>query len=138
MIRDATHADVPDLLAMAKEFAAAAYPEIELVAADFMTTCNELVSRETGVLLVSDRGMLGALIYPMYFNAGHLHAQELFWWDRGGEGAQLRTTLEDRARDAGAATLAMLCVDTLRPEAVAAVYGRAGYRPGERSFIKVL
>ncbi len=111
------------------------------VAADFMA-CDQ------AVVLVGDGqigavGMAAAMAYPMWFNSGHLTAQELFWWVepefRGGTmGAELRRGLEDWAKCMGCLTMEMGLIEGLRSEALAEVYERAGYAPKERIFCKRL
>lgn len=136
MIRDATVEDIPFIVDLGRKFAAITYPEIDYDPETTAASLRGLIDSEAGVLLVSERGMIGAVLFPMFFNAGHLHCQEMFWWDEGGEGRALLRALEARARERGARTITMVCLDDIRPGVFAKLYTRAGYRPAERFFIK--
>ena len=87
--------------------------------------------------------MAAALAYPAYFNAGHIQAQELFWWvdeeaRSSGAGRALLEALEGWARAVGAHSLTMISLAALDGERVAKLYERAGYRRSELTFIKRL
>ncbi len=148
MIRDATEDDIPEILVMGRKFFdLAGWPEIaEWDDASVTATLNHLIGSDDGVLLVVEHdgivGMAGALLYPFYFNAKHRTGQELFWWAesgaRGREALALFDALEDRAREQGAMSFAMITVEGLRSETLGRYYRRRGYRAAENTFIKSL
>lgn len=131
-----------DCLRMGRAFAEAA----GLVSDDcsMLQTLRALMS-DGGLYVVGEpvRGMAGVLVYPAYFNAAQISAQELFWWvdpqARGtGAGRMLLDALEAHARERGAHTLTMIALDDVDGERVANLYRSQGYRPLERNFVKVL
>lgn len=141
-IRKATLADIPRIVDMGRRFfEAMANPLIgdyseEAAAA----TAKMLIESDDGILLVGPHGMAGALVYPFYMT-GQSTAQELFWWvdpDHRGMGQMLLTALESAARAKGAETMTMIALENLNPDAVGAIYRRAGYRPSEHSYIRRL
>lgn len=87
--------------------------------------------------------MAGAALFPSFFDAQTLMAQELFWWvgeehRRSGVAVQLLDAVEAAARRMGAKVLLMLCIDQLDGERVAQIYKRRGYKPAERLFMRRL
>jgi GNAT superfamily N-acetyltransferase len=115
---------------------------------DFSTTIANTMVSDRGLALVGDGpigavGMVVAIAYPVYFNFSHSTAQELVWWVepeyRGGPlGAELRKGLEDWAHAKGCLTMEMGALETLRPEALEALYQRKGYGQKERIYCKRL
>lgn len=86
-------------------------------------------------------GMIGALVYPAWFNKRHLTGQELFWWVdpawRGrGHGMALYRRLMARIEAQRLASFTMGSTETLKPAALARFYRREGYVPTERLFAK--
>ena len=122
----------------------------------FSKFVTNLMGRDEAVVLVGDCrigetdifttpvvGMAAAVAYPCWFDDSHLTAQELFWWVepefRGGTlGTELRTGLEDWAREKGCLTMEMGALDAQRPEALAHLYERKGYGAKDRIFAKRL
>ena len=137
MIRDATEADIPRILEMgAKFFRAMNRHEVgEYSEAAAESTTRLLI--ENGILLVSENGMVGGLVYPFYMT-GRLTAQEFFWWSEDGKGRELMDAFEKRAKEMGAETIQMIALESLDPQRVGKIYERAGYKPAERSYIKVV
>lgn len=142
LTRTATDDDLPDCLRMAREFCkAAGLPGDD---GSMLATLRTLM--DAGGLFVTGspvHGMAGVLVYPAYFNTSRIAAQELFWWvdpdaRRSGAGRALLGAIEAYARQAGAHTLTMICLDDVDGDRVAAFYRSEGYRPLERNFVKVL
>jgi GNAT superfamily N-acetyltransferase len=140
LIRRATVADLPALVAMAQRFhEASGYGDIaEFDALSFATT---LQSAPNVVVLVAEKdgliGMAGALVYPMYFNLQHVTAQEMFWWvepEHRGIGSKLFDALEEEVKKMGAQSLTMIAIE--RFSWVGSYYEKRGFRPSERSFIR--
>lgn len=149
-IRDAGEADIPQLLAMAARFCEASghadHAAFDPASMERSLRC--LIGGEDGILLVAEEdgslaGMAGGLVYPLYFAAGRLTGQELFWWVepafRGsGAGLALVRGMEGAARNKGAGTFVMGALESLRPGAVGALYERSGYRPMEHLYLRRL
>lgn len=88
-------------------------------------------------------GIAGAMIYPLYFSPQHSIAQELWWWltpkARGsGAGKAMFDRIETWAKDKGADAVFALSLANQKPEAMAKIYKRLGYRPLEQTYIKGL
>ena len=115
---------------------------------NFSQVCANFMDSNQAVILVGEGkkvavGMAAALAYPCWFDAGHLTAQELFWWVepeyRGAAvGKELRNGLEDWACERGCLTMEMGALEAARPEALAHLYARKGYGAKERIFVKRL
>lgn len=88
-----------------------------------------------GVVLMTDRGCLGATLVPEWFNGARLLACELFWHADGG-GLDLLRGFERWARDAGAHEIRMASLSAL-PRAGRLLLAR-GYTPAETSYRKDL
>lgn len=147
MIRAATHADLPELTDMAHAF----FHEAEwndIAQWDDMSataTMASMLDAPNKVLLVDEtdgllQGMIGAVIYPFWFNHNELTSQELFWYVlptfRRGTGFKLLKALELAVKAKGAASIMMVSTATLRPEVLEFYYKKQGYRPSERTYIK--
>lgn len=99
---------------------------------------------EGGVFLVAENdgevvGSIGVLIYPLYFNSGHLTAQEMFWWvepEHRGCGNDLRIAVEMECQKRGVRTVTMIALES--HNGVGKLYERAGYSPMEHSYMKRL
>lgn len=143
-IRDAKIDDFPDLYRMAIAFAAAA--ELPKVDPDTFYRSVEMLIGD-GILKVAINsaicGGAGALVFPHFWNESEIVAQELFWWvdesaRKSSAAIRLLSEMEQAAREKGAASLIMLTLDKLNPEALGRLYIRRGYKPQERAFIKEL
>jgi GNAT superfamily N-acetyltransferase len=147
-IRRPEYADLGRYTELAVEFIAAA-PISKLVeitpdnVADFLVRAID--NPDVGMwMAVKDGavvGICGALRYPLYFGPQHIIVQELWWWltpDARGSGAgqALYKTLEDWAKENGAAAIFMIALDDDRVEKTSKFYARAGYKPLERTFAK--
>lgn len=112
-------------------------------------TLHSLIEKDNGCLLVvaSDAGhvlgMVGGLAFPLYFNAEHLTAQELFWWvapdKRGlGIGKALLHEFQDWARGVGATTCVMVAYESTTDDPIVKMYRLHGYHPLERHYMRTL
>lgn len=139
-IRDATIDDIPAMLVMAEKFIEKAWAHVGVPFDE--STCAGLLSRlidsETGILLIGDRCMFGGIVYPWHFNNNYLTAQELFWWSESRSGLLLLKEAEARAREMGAKTFNMACMDHMGSATLAQFYQRRGYTPNEHIFIREL
>lgn len=149
MIREAESADIPALVEMGEAFFAAAGLD-KITTYDKLSTArtlSNLIISPDGVVLVWDRegepvGMVGALLYPFYFNVRHRHGNELFLWCNADAparaGVSLIRALERWALDNGAQSFAMTALSQLRPDAVRKLYERDGYHASDATYIKRL
>lgn len=130
MVRDATLADVPDLVAMGGKFIAhSAYagrlrddPEAR---AGLM---RRLIENDDGAVFVLEggRGMIGMIAYRHPIS-GDLVAGEVFWWCECGRGVELF-----RAAEAWAIGFGVTAIQMVAPNArVGRLYERLGYAPLE-------
>ena len=138
MIREATENDLDEILRMGELFC-----EQAGIAADklsMLKTAVDLMTSETGVLLVGEGCMAGALIYPMYMNNDLTAAQEMFWWvdenkRSSGAGKALMTALEGWAKNIGANRMMMIGLAN-SPSHVDHFYRQNGYMPQEITYWK--
>ena len=148
MIRLATADDMDALLEMGRNFVAATVEDsMGFDAESLKGTMLALIDSDDGALFVAEGdgliGMIGGILYPAYFNKGQKTGQELFWWvepqSRGGKDAvQLMRALMQWAQEAGAGTFSMLSIEPLRIDSVERLYLRNGFKPLERTYMKVL
>lgn len=136
MIRRATIDDLSRAVAFAVEFHA------ESVHADIPVNIEALSAFmagliEQGAVFLSNRGLIGGVIAPAYFNPEHRMAVELFWWAPT-DGQPLRRAWEDWAVQQGAATSNLTSQVNARSQAIEKMYRRAGYVPTEVTFVKRL
>ena len=140
MIRHAEISDLPEIIRMCTAFCkTVGVPIDEQSAID--TTVN-LINSDLGVALIGDGSMAGAIAFPMFFNKNILAAQELVWWvdkDKrsGGEGMEMLKALESWAGSVGAKQLIMLSMSDTSPQHVDELYLNNGYKPLEKTFVKV-
>lgn len=117
IVRDATQADLPALVAMGRRFRAeTVYRDRLAEHVDQMTrTAHALIEGAGTVIFVAERdgvliGMLGGGLFTHPL-AGSLYAGELFWWvdpDARGAGLRLLRSFERWARAHGAVCLQMV------------------------------
>lgn len=138
MIREATEADLPRIVAMGERFHAfsdygfAAYDGA--AAAQFVAG---LIANPGGVALVSDHGMLGGMLVPLYFAPAHLVAVETFWWaDR--DGMALLDAFEQWAKAKSASAVTLSCLGNKRDKALGRVFEHRGYAKAETSYMRAL
>ena len=82
---------------------------------------------EHHILIVSETGMIGGYVSPMWVT-GEIIAQEMFWWGD----ASLMRKFEARARELGATAIQMQCLT----DRVAKHYERRGYRKMTTGYLK--
>lgn len=149
MIRRASADDVEIIANLGREFhEEAGWADIaDYRSVDCAETLRRMVDAEGALLLVAEDngeivGMAGAVLFPLYFNAAHLTAQELFWWIkpglRNGEGGRLLDAMENEVRARGCESMIMIALDRVNPDATGRLYRRRGYRASEHSWIRRL
>jgi GNAT superfamily N-acetyltransferase len=148
IVRNAIAEDLPRYLPLAQAFHAAS-PMHGVIAFDvdgysdfYLRAINDpamgvWLAEEDGVVI----GITGALFYPMYFSPTNMVVQELWWWltpeARGkGAGQAMYKTIESWATAKGATALFMIALEDERAGTMANLYGRKGFRPVERTFLK--
>jgi len=147
MIRNATHADIPEIARLGAIFhAQAGWDEIPYNTEDCARSLNNLMDTPSFICLVADEGkitgMAAGVISPVYFNHGHVSGEELFWWvseDAGNmTGLRLLAALEAEAERKGCRTWQMKALSRQNGSRMIKLYERKGYRESELSFIKQL
>ena len=134
MIRAATRDDIPRVVELGAAFhAMCPYRAIPFDPEGFKVFAGKLI--DGGVILLSDDGMIGGLLNPLYFNPAVILAAELFWY-AGTTGRQLREAFEAWAKDQGAHGAAFSGLADDRHAAIRRVFERAGYAPAEQAFFK--
>lgn len=145
MIRNATHADIPEIARLGAIFhAQAGWDEIPYNAEDCARSLNNLMDGSAFICMVADEGqivgMASGVISPVYFNHGHISGEELFWWVSQDAphmtGLRLLDALETEAQRKGCKTWQMKSLARLGGERMVRLYERRGYRSSEQSFIK--
>lgn len=90
---------------------------------------------EHGAIFLSDDGMIGGVLNPLYFNPAYVTAAELFWW-AGRDGTALRLAFEEWGREQGVVGMSFSGIADEHAPAIARVFRRAGYLPIETAFFK--
>lgn len=125
MIRPAVEGDIPRCVGMLRRFflKTGRRGEYRIDAVERMVR----LLMEQGILLVSDKGVIGGLLCPLW-PTGEIVAQEFFWWGD----AVLLGAFETRAREMGATAIQMTALEGR----VARHYARRGYRQLETVWLK--
>lgn len=135
-VRRATEADLPQILDYAVQFHAySPWRSVPMDMAAVETLARGLLTG--GAIFVSESGMCGGILAPLYFAPSRLVATELFWWAPQ-DGQALREAFEGWAREQGAFAAQFSALADDRLPAVARIYRRSGFRPAETAFIKGL
>lgn len=145
MIRRATEADIPAIIAMSRKFYATTHYARTIPIDDESVGKIAAWLIDTGVMLVAEAdgrvcGMVGLAVTPFMFNNGYSSAYEVVWWvdpdAQGiGVGKALLSAVEPACKEAGATTAHMVHLPNSPPQA-AALYERMGYRHSETSYTK--
>jgi hypothetical protein len=134
LIRRATEADLDRIVELGAAFHGySPYREIAFDPEGFREFAAKLV--EGGAVFLSDDGMIGGCLVPLYFNPAVVMGAELFWW-AGKTGKALREAFEGWARDEGAQGVQFSGLTDQREETIRKVFARAGYTAGETAFFK--
>lgn len=137
MIRLATEADIPRIVDMGRKFYRVAWRDDAYDEEATAAALGAMIGG-AGAVFVSERGMIGGVLSPVWCAPSKTMAAELFWWSRDGQGETLLDAFEAWARDVGAGEVRMSNVCGLRGEAVARKLEARGYAPCETSFRKEL
>lgn len=134
MIRPATLEDMPRVVELGAEFLAVGpYAWVPLDRDAFAAAAAKMI--EVGIILLADDGLLGAVLYPFYFNPAVKLAAELFWYSPK-NGRALREAFEAWAIAQGCAGVTCSGLANAREATVRKLFGRAGYQATEVAFVK--
>lgn len=139
--RPAEVRDIPALVEMGRKFhAVSGYGDVPYDENTMVDLFITLV-HSGGIFVVGDKpvGMIGGVVFPVFFNRGSLMAQELFWWSESpGAGKALLDTFEAWAKSLGAERIVMMALDALESDRVGDILKRRGYVPAESNYMKVV
>jgi hypothetical protein len=136
MIRKATHDDLDRIADLGADFHAfSPWREIPFDRDSTKAFCARLV--EGGVILLSDHGMIGGMLNPLYFNPAHIVAVELFWW-ASKDGLALMRAFEDWGAEQGVVGYQFSALGDAQSERMDTLFQRAGYRKVETGYYKDL
>lgn len=146
-IRLASSDDVLRLVEMGEAFHAAAEEPHPFDRQSFIQTLSVLMRDDgSGFVIVAGElgaavGMIGVLVFPVYYSLTHKDAQELFWWaepGHRGRGRELLAMAETTAKAFGAERLINQSLAALKGTKIRRLYLRAGYRLHGEIFVKEL
>lgn len=109
-----------------------------------LTALSGMINDDNTIIFIAKEdeaiGMIGGVIYPVWYNLKMNMAQEFFWYvkpeKRKGVGIKLLQALESEVKSRGVEPFSMLSVEGM-PE-LDGLYSRLGYAPSEKTFIKRL
>ena len=136
MIRRAGIEDIPALLEMGRAFADEAGVTARIGWDDESVSdlLKALIESEDGIVLVSERGMIGGYVAAHPFNRNVRMFVELFWRAEDGHGLALLKAAEAQSEALGAVKSVMVAMDGM--ERTSRLYGRLGYALCEAQYMK--
>lgn len=136
MIREAGFDDIPAVMEMGRKFAddAGVTARIGWDDDSVRDMLETLIENDDGVLLVSERGMIGGFVSAHPFNRNVRVFSELFWRAEDGNGLALLAEAERLAAERGATRSLMVAMDGM--DRTRRLYARLGYAPCEAQFMK--
>jgi hypothetical protein len=136
VIRRAGPEDVEHIAGMAVKFHA--YSPWREVPLDLDAVRNvALACIERGAIFVTEDGMCGGVVQPLYFSPQTTIGAEFFWWAPT-QGGELRAAFEAWAREQGAYAVQFSALGDDRAAATARLYRMAGFEPAETVYLKRL
>jgi len=146
-IRKGTGADISRCVEMAAEFHKIAYGLLGIEFCPISTAASFELCIEHGLLSVAQIdglvvGMVAGVKAPLMMNHNHLVGAELAWWvepdyRKTSAGLKLLKFAENLAIEAGVKMWSMMLLESSEPEKVAKIYDKMGYKPTERTYLKV-
>lgn len=134
MTRRATQEDVPEIVRLGADFhAMSPYRAIPYDPEAFAEFAGRLI--EHGVIFLSEDGMIGGLLNPLYFNPSVVMGAELFWFARQG-GRALREAFEEWAKAGGAQGVQFSGLADDNTDRIRKHFERAGYTAAEQAYFK--
>lgn len=145
-VRLATIEDFPAVCSMAREFhSCTEYRHIEFDEASCFLLFKSALDQGMCFLSEGDEitGFIIGMVFGCPLNQMVKMASELAWWVRPAyrktsAGVKLLKALESSAKENGAVSLTMICLESINPEEVQGIYERMGYSQAERAFLRVL
>ena len=147
IIRHAEHKDIEQIEKLCKKF-------FDVCGYDFCEydeeTINGLLDTSIcqGLTSVAEKenkliGFITGLAFPAILNNKVMCGSELAWWvepeyRKTSAGIKLLKHIERSAKDFGSLTWSMMCLEELDPDGLESMYKRMGYKPAERTFVRVL
>lgn len=135
MIREAEIDDIPLILKRVKYlFSHKVFDGYKFDDASAVITFRRLIEHKQGVVLLSDKGALGASVSPYLFNSDLLKAVANFWTDD----VSLVAAFEAWARKMGARECYLCVVQGRRERGLERLYSRWEYQPFEKHYVRQL
>ena len=125
MARDATPEDTRRIIELQRELFRHANRRGTFDEAAVRSMTDHL--RKHGILIISDTGVIGGILIPLY-PTGEVVAQEIIWW----RDPALVKRFEQRGREMGATATQLMALT----ERVGRFYERLGYRKIESMYLK--
>ena len=106
---------------------------------------TDLIENPDAIVLIAKKdgesiGMVGGMVYPVWYNSDIIMGQEFFWYvkpeERRGVGKKMLDELERIAKEKGAVIFEMMSMDAM--PSLDKFYTKVGYEPSEKIFIKRL
>ena len=134
MIRKATHDDLSMVIDFGRDFhALSPWREIPFDADSTKDFCARLI--DGGVILLSDTGMIGGLLNPLYLNPSYVIACEMFWWAKSG-GRELMEAFEAWGDEQGVFGFQFSALGDDKADRMDRLFDLAGYRKVETGYFK--
>lgn len=125
MIRQAAPADLDQVVRLGLDFHAASPHSVDPVDPDgWRDFAGRLIDH--GGVFVSEGGMIGGFLAPLYFNPAIQYANEAFWWSPDRKGRELKQAFEAWARESGAVGVNYTALANDALPRVDAIYRRSG------------
>lgn len=150
-VRKAIPSDLPNLIAMGREFyQCSGYWQsgVEFDARTFADTISKLSLSEDSAILVASLGgeaigMIAATSNKHWLNASHRVGHEVFWWvdpcyRTTKAGSMLIDEIERWAQQVGCKVFCVCSTATLKPKALDRLYRRRGYVPYDHIYARSL
>lgn len=133
MIQQATQADLDHVVRLGMDFHAASPHSVDAVDPQGWRGFAERLI-DAGGVFVSEGGMIGGALAPLYFNPAIQYAYELFWWSPDRKGQALKAAFTQWAKDSGAAGIQWTALHNDALPRVDAIYRRSGAVPTEVAY----
>lgn len=147
LIREGLESDIDQCVEMASEFHKIAYGLYGIEFCPDSTYVAFEVCLSHGLLSVAEIdgkaiGMVAGVKAPMIMNNDYTVGAELAWWvepeyRKTSAGLKLLKFAENLARKAGVHMWSMMLLESSEPEKIAKIYDKMGYKPAERTYLKV-
>lgn len=136
MIREATFDDIPQLIKIGEEFHQYQNDGTEYDKVAVFNKCSEMIKDPNSVIFVSEGGMIGGSVVPIWYS-NQTQAAEFAWCGSGG-GISLLRQFETWAKEKGATRVVMAHLLVEGAERVEAIYDKLGYKKAEVAYYKEL